>query len=75
MLKSLYGVYCISLTSVIAEPVLGINKTTAEFIAAILFFLIARIFDKWKNDKKIEYLKSKHENEISTIKEFNNENR
>ncbi len=67
--------YCISLTSVIAEPVLGINKTTAEFIAAILFFLIARIFDKWKNDKKIEYLKSKHENEISTIKEFNNENR
>ncbi len=61
MYQNVLGVAGIAVVSQLAEPVLGLNKTTAEFAASIIFFLVLKGYDEYKNRKKIAALKCQHE--------------
>jgi hypothetical protein len=53
MVKNLFGVIGISLVDMLAQ-LHGPNiNNYADFIAAIIFFLCCRIYDRWKLSKRV----------------------
>jgi uncharacterized membrane protein len=75
MFKNLFGVTGIVLANQLAEPIMGLNKSTAEFLASVVFFVAMRLYDEWKTRKKIADLKYQHEKELSIINNNNNNNK
>jgi hypothetical protein len=74
MVKDLIGISGIFLVDRMSTPFHFDNKM-ADFVAAIVFFLAARIYDKLKTDRRIDRIETAYEKKIEqlTIKKEENE--